>query len=927
MDERNDTSDRESFDALDGDLLDAGLARAWGAAAKLPRLDGLFGRGDGTFDIDDVLDLGGRRSAPNFSDVDILEAARTIEKTGRYLVEREIGRGGMGVVLAATDRRIGRIVALKLMHGLPVDDPRRSRRFVEEAQIAGQLEHPGICPVYDVGLLEGRRPFIAMKFVEGETFADLLKRRTRPGEHIERSLDVFLRTAEALAYAHARGVIHRDLKPSNILLGSFGETLVTDWGLAKVLDEPSAADRKIAADSASSTMKTIRDKKDGMASTVGAVMGTPAYMAPEQLRADPDDVDPRTDVFLLGGILCEILTGRAPFPDMRLDELRRQPFDELLAGAHRRLEQSGFDAALIAVARRCLSFEKVDRPPGAGIVAEEIAAYRASLAGRAQKAEVEREAALAVAAAERRQSRKISALSALAVFLLIGIAVVWVLFTLRDGSRRDTARRLAEQHRSAAEEFAASAEYESALVEAKRAADLLRAGDPGGSGIASIDSLAARLEQMLAAARRRENLRAAENRLIAALAELRLSRFEEAELNDVDAAYARAFAEYEKGAPDRAAFVRAAEKRDEIVQGYFDWWILRRYAYAPTEEDWWRPPLSALEATDENPPRIAIRKELAEGNVDGALAIADKSMKEIGSPVLSGIAIAVNRTKDRAKMVEFLDAAIAGYPRDYFLRFERGMALAGAQPPRFEEALLDFAAADAVLDDGGLAALNTGVCLSKLGRHAESLTAFLRVRGRKRLEARALQGVAAARFATGDYDRGEKDLERLKSIAAEKQKSAVLELEIDVLTKREKFDAAITALDTLIADKPDDLRARFKRADLYLRRGEAKKAAADLEAIVRAAPDDWRARYRLGTRYLIDGRVEEAHGHLARAVLLSPSSAAAHINLGQCRVRLGRPEEALAHLLLGKDLGAPPGVPIDQYIAACRKAIDERKDD
>ncbi len=160
----------------------------------------------------------------------------------RYQLLGELARGGMGAVLRGRDVDLGRDLAVKVLLERHRDDPELVRRFVEEAQIGGQLQHPGIVPVYELGCFADRRPFFAMKLVEGHTLAELLDARRGPGHDRPRFLAIFEAICQTMAYAHARGVIHRDLKPSNVMVGSFGEVQVMDWGLAKVLGAASADD-------------------------------------------------------------------------------------------------------------------------------------------------------------------------------------------------------------------------------------------------------------------------------------------------------------------------------------------------------------------------------------------------------------------------------------------------------------------------------------------------------------------------------------------------------------------------------------------------------------------------------------------------------------------------------------------------------------
>ncbi len=177
-------------------------------------------------------------------------------------------------------------------------------------------------PVYELGAFPDRRPFLAMKLVRGRTLAALLAERPSPTHDLPRFLSIFEQVCQTVAYAHARRVIHRDLKPSNVMVGSFGEVQVMDWGLAKVLPEGGVADERKRADS-ETEVRTSRTESSGAESQAGSVLGTPAYMAPEQARGEVDRIDERADVFGLGAILCEILTGQPPYAGSHAGRDRR----------------------------------------------------------------------------------------------------------------------------------------------------------------------------------------------------------------------------------------------------------------------------------------------------------------------------------------------------------------------------------------------------------------------------------------------------------------------------------------------------------------------------------------------------------------------------------------------------------------------------
>jgi serine/threonine protein kinase len=309
---------------------------------------------------------------------------------GQYQVFGEIGRGGMGAVLKGRDVDLGREVAIKVLLEQHAGDRGLMGRFLEEAQISGQLQHPGIVPLYGLGLFSDRRPFFAMKLVKGRTLSALLDARKDASEDRHRFVGIFHQICQTVAYAHARGVIHRDLKPSNVMVGNFGEVQVMDWGLAKVLPREEDRNKGDAQKPPQITsIKTVRTGKPDSESQPGAVMGTAAYMPPEQARGKVEDLDERCDVFGLGAILCQILTGHPPYVGVgtTTDEVCRDVWQKAEDGeieeGLERMERSGADEGLIRIAKRCLAPRRHDRYRDAGALTREVAGYLASVEERA----------------------------------------------------------------------------------------------------------------------------------------------------------------------------------------------------------------------------------------------------------------------------------------------------------------------------------------------------------------------------------------------------------------------------------------------------------------------------------------------------------------------------------------------------------------
>jgi serine/threonine protein kinase len=227
----------------------------------------------------------------------------------RYQLMGQIARGGMGVVYAAEDEKLQRRVALKVLE-VPGAKGELASRLMREARVLARLEHPGIVPVHDVGTLADGRVFYTMKFVEGQRLDKYLE----TVESIPDRLRIFLRVCDPVAFAHARGVLHRDIKPANIMVGSFGEVLVMDWGLAKIVAHTTGGSPQDADATLYESPQPVSAENDETQVSVitghGTVLGTPGYMSPEQARGEVESLDGRSDIFSLGALLRFMLNER-----------------------------------------------------------------------------------------------------------------------------------------------------------------------------------------------------------------------------------------------------------------------------------------------------------------------------------------------------------------------------------------------------------------------------------------------------------------------------------------------------------------------------------------------------------------------------------------------------------------------------------------
>lgn len=390
------------------------------------------------------------RAALGRSSPPALRTPRPPEAIGEYRILREIGRGGMGIVYEAEQRIPHRRVALKVLHVGFGGDQRFERMFRREAHALGRLRHPAIAAIYEAGQADDGRSFFAMELVKGESLGEFAARR-RLG--LRERLELFQRVCEAAGYAHERGVVHRDLKPSNILIESGGSPKILDFGLAKILsidDEGPAA---------------------SLVTETGRIQGTLPYMSPEQVGGDPADMDLRSDVYSLGVVLFELMTGRLPYD---IDRLNIPAAVQTIARTPPR-RASSHDPRLAGdvetIIHKCLEKEPDRRYANAGLLAADIGRYLSSQPILARPPTISYQLRKLVT-----RHKVPFAFAATVLVLLVSFAITMSILYAR--SQRNLARAMDAEHQAAAEAERAHREAETSQRVTNFLVNVFRVSDP-----------------------------------------------------------------------------------------------------------------------------------------------------------------------------------------------------------------------------------------------------------------------------------------------------------------------------------------------------------------------------------------------------------------------------------------------------------------
>ncbi|HJZ55205.1 MAG TPA: tetratricopeptide repeat protein, partial [Gemmataceae bacterium] len=720
-----------------------------------------------------------------------------------------------------------------------------ARRFVEEGRITGQLQHPGIPPIHEIGVLADGRPFLVMKLIKGDTLADLLAKGGDRGRWVA----IFEQVCQAVGYAHSNGVIHRDLKPGNIMVGKYGEVQVMDWGLAKVLAgsgrEP--LERRPAESEAPAT--EIRSLREPDSATVaGSVLGTPSFMPPEQAGGEIEKVDERSDVFGLGAVLCQILTGEPPYVGKDPDALRLMAIRGKVEDAYARLDACGADAELVALCKRCLSAEPGERPRNAGEVAQAVANMRVAAEERARRAE--RETAVAEARSEEQRRRRrwqLAAAGVAGLLLLGGGAVAWWqdrLATERTAERRaEEIRRQVEDDRREETErqrLARNAQAIAALLdrceEALRDDDARRAAVPlelaerrmseGGA-----DGLRARLDRCRADFEMLREL----DRVGDLATTWRDGDFQESPALKSMPGVLERFRITLGSTPPAEAARRINESliRDRLLTAV-DWWfslesnpalirsllaLQQLYIPPPPDQDrvtaLIRSLLALLHEADPDPYRDAFRAALAEVNFDRIRELSERA-EVLQQPPRFAVVIGRCQVVPPPRREQLLRAFLLREPGNFSVL----MALADLYP----------------LTDEGLP--------DRIGWY------------RAAAAARPMNPMVWTQLGVAFVYRGD-------------------------------LDGAIEYYRQAIRVDPQYANAHYGLGRCYARLNQTDAAIRHLTEAARLDPNDYHAHNNLGVQLLLKGNVDGAIDHYREAIRLAPNYALVHYNLSIALARKG----------------------------------------
>jgi serine/threonine-protein kinase len=854
-------------------------------------------------------------------------------QAGRYVIRGEIAHGGMGAVLHGRDTAMDRDLAIKVLRAGPEAGPEQVRRFFHEARVHGRLQHPGVVPIYEMGELPEQGPYFTMKLVQGQTLAALLHDRADADQDRPRFLQIFEQVCQTLAYAHACGVVHRDLKPANIMVGAFGEVQVMDWGLAKVLTGADVADPAPAAPADPVRAPAAADQTEA-----GTILGTPAYMAPEQARGDVERIDERADVFGLGAILCDILTGQPPFAGPTMDALRQAAAGDL-ADACARLDASGADPELVRLGKQCLAQQRDARPRDAGAVAGSMTAYLVGVQERLRSAEVERAAALAKEA----EARAKAAAERRARHLTVGLAgALLLLAALATGGWLWLEQRRATTTAAVNEAFVTAkllheraggdlAQLSRAVAAFKEAQALAEGGYCDEALRAQVQKALAQAEGQEQDARRQAEREAKHRQMLARLEDIRLQVATQDASSEGDGHAAAALA-YEKtlagwqldvdrlSVDEAAARVRAyPAPLVRALAGALDHWVLcgvvaygrqAKKSFAGTSGfslasllgakhqaglvallPKWRHRLAVAQQVDPDPLRHQLREALLRYDTAQLKRVARTAdAAALPTDTIQNLAPLLWAIGDKQLTLDLLRKAATARPDDFWIHHYLGFF--AMQVGRRDEALCHATATASLKPQSALALLNLGAMFVANGRYDEALAVLQRA---PRMGPQA----SGVHFHIGSALRAKGDLPGAithfrDALRLEPGKVLFHHSLASALRANKDLSGALAAYQAALAADPRDGESRWQIGQILREQGKPAEALDPLGKAARLAPHDVRYALALADTLRDLRKWDEALAEYQRVVRLAPTSGAGHYGLGRVLRERGKAEAALA---------------------------------
>lgn len=854
----------------------------------------------------------------------------------RYEPLSELGRGGMGAVWRVRDRSLDRLLAVKLMLPGSASSGDHRARFRREAQITGGLQHPGIPPVIECGELDNGLPFFSMKLVEGRTLAALLSERPEPLHNLSHFLGIFENICQSVGYAHSRGVIHRDLKPANIMVGAFGEVQVMDWGMAKQLQNPtgqtsappstqfitprpdpsrqqlqeptvilnrsdqetddtviprsvddSEDDESLQEGPASQGPPYGSSRSSPLHTQAGIVMGTPSYMSPEQARGAIGQLDARSDVFGLGAILCEILTGKPPYGGKDVWE---QVVQANLSHALRRLDESQADHELVDLCRHCLAVQREHRPVDGAVVASAVRHYDEGVQQRLQNEKTDRAAAETRAVEERKRAgierskrRTTLALAGTVVLLVAGVggATWWYQHDRVAAEAAETVRN--ELARSdIADALVRTAELlDNDQFAAARA--LLMQADRRLAAIVDRGDLAAQVRQATADLAFVESL----DQILLKKATWTKEGFDKTSSTGRDGTYARAFQKYGidifsgSSVEQLGTRISNSDIAASLVSALDDW--------ARDDLDNRTHILAIARASDPDSFRNRLRDSDRWNDRSLLLSLLEQADVNSLSPVtLRNLALRLQSVGELTTTVELLNRSVMEHPENFWLHFDTAVVYSKLEQPI--EAIGHYQAAIAIRPGNTAAHINLSHLLKENDRTSEAEAALLRAID---FDLESGWGYLNLGVLLIETDRPqEAEVAYRNAIKVNPDLHQAHHNLGDLLYDAGRLTEAEAAFRRSIAIDSDDGVSLYSLARLLDDTDRVQEAESAYRQSIATAPEYAPAHNNLGTLLKENGRSEEAEAAYRRAIAIDPSLAIAHHALANLLKELNREKEA-----------------------------------